>query len=54
MGRFGAGEYGVGEWSITVSWDGTAHPALDLVHEVCETWRSFFREHSAPDDKSAA
>ena len=44
MGRYGSGAYGVGEWSIKVSWGGATHSALDLVRRVHEAWAAFFRD----------
>ena len=53
-GRFGVGPYGVGEWSIKVSWGGATYQALDLVVQVYEVWATFFRQHASQDAGTAA
>jgi hypothetical protein len=43
VGRFGHGEYGIGEEAITVALnDGTTISCLDLVREVVTVWQMIF------------
>lgn len=46
VGRFGKGDYGVGEESIEVNLnDGTNFHCLDLVQGVLSSWQIFFTAH---------
>jgi hypothetical protein len=45
-GRYGKGDFGVGEEAIEIELnDGTKHDALMLVNGVLNKWRSFFQTH---------
>lgn len=46
VGRYGMGGYDEGEEEITLELnDGTKMNALDLVHDVVLTWKTFFATH---------
>lgn len=44
-GRFGRGDYSVGEWSITLEHNNNTHEALTVVAQVMAVWHTFFEEY---------
>jgi hypothetical protein len=44
-GRYGTRDYGQGEWSITVSWDGKEYTALEFAEPIVSIWAAFFENY---------
>ena len=54
-GRFGKGDYGIGEEKITIKCsDGHEYKALEIARSILKVWDDFFKEHNIKQSSSPA